>query len=195
MTRESLIYADARPASMRRRRPSLAGAAIVTAPIARGARLQCAAMTAALARSLTSSDHYENFPVASILVPARLRPAIVALYRFARHADDLADEGDASAGERLAALDALGRELRAEQPDSPVVARLRPHWSAHALLVFAAERELTMVQVSLGWLIAQEGVPSVTAGATRPEQVRANAAAADWIPGDDDLAELARLLG
>lgn len=64
-----------------------------------------------------------------------------------------------------------------------------------ALDVFAAERDLTMVQVSLGWLIAQDGVPSVTAGATRPEQVRANAAAAEWIPGDDDLAELARLLG
>lgn len=90
-------------------------------------------MTAALARPLTSSDHYENFPVASILVPAHLRPAIAALYRFARHADDLADEGDASAAERLAALDALGRELRGERPDSPIVARLRPHWSAHAL--------------------------------------------------------------
>lgn len=90
-------------------------------------------MTAALARPLTSSDHYENFPVASILVPAHLRPAIAALYRFARHADDLADEGDASAAERLAALDALGRELRGERPDSPIVARLRLHWSAHAL--------------------------------------------------------------
>lgn len=90
-------------------------------------------MTDALARPLSSSDHYENFPVASMLVPARLRPAIAALYRFARHADDLADEGDASAAERLAALDALGRELRGERPDSPVVARLRPHWSAHAL--------------------------------------------------------------
>ncbi len=64
-----------------------------------------------------------------------------------------------------------------------------------ALDGFAAERELTMVQVSLAWLIAQDGVPSVTAGATRPDQVRANAAAADWIPGDDDLAELTRLLG
>ncbi len=90
-------------------------------------------MTSALARPLTSSDHYENFPVASMLVPSRLRPAIVALYRFARHADDLADEGDASAAERLAALEALGCELRGERPDSPVVARLRPHWSAHEL--------------------------------------------------------------
>jgi len=90
-------------------------------------------MRSALARPLTSTGHYENFPVASILVPARLRPAVVALYRFARHADDLADEGDASATQRLAALDALGRELRGELPDSAVVARLRPHWSELAL--------------------------------------------------------------
>lgn len=90
-------------------------------------------MATPLAGSLTSSDHYENFPVASILVPARLRPTIAALYRFARHADDLADEGDASAVERLAALAALGRELRGQRPDSPLVARLRQHWNEHAL--------------------------------------------------------------
>ncbi|MCD6675311.1 MAG: squalene synthase HpnC [Burkholderiaceae bacterium] len=90
-------------------------------------------MATPLARSLTSSDHYENFPVASILVPARLRPAIAALYRFARHADDLADEGDASADQRLEALEALGQELRAQRPDSPLVARLRRHWNEHRL--------------------------------------------------------------
>lgn len=90
-------------------------------------------MTATLARPLSSSDHYENFPVASILVPARLRPPIVALYRFARQADDLADEGEASVGQRLVALDTLARELRGELPDSPVVAGLRPHWRAHDL--------------------------------------------------------------
>jgi squalene synthase HpnC len=49
-------------------------------------------------------DHYENFPVVSMLCPPRLRPAIAAIYHFARTADDLADEGDASAAERLAAL-------------------------------------------------------------------------------------------
>lgn len=49
-------------------------------------------------------DHYENFPVASILCPPRLRPAIAAIYHFARTADDLADEGDASAQQRLDAL-------------------------------------------------------------------------------------------
>lgn len=58
-------------------------------------------------------DHYENFPVASVLCPGRWRSAIVALYRFARTADDLADEGDADAHQRLAALAALRRALRA----------------------------------------------------------------------------------
>jgi phytoene synthase len=57
-------------------------------------------------------DHYENFPVASVLMPARLRPAVVALYRFARSADDIADEGDAPAEARLASLAAYSRALR-----------------------------------------------------------------------------------
>lgn len=48
--------------------------------------------------------HYENFPVASVLCPRHLRPAIVAIYHFARTADDIADEGDATAGQRLAEL-------------------------------------------------------------------------------------------
>ena len=41
--------------------------------------------------------HYENFPVASWLCPPGLRPAVAAIYGFARTADDLADEGDAGA--------------------------------------------------------------------------------------------------
>lgn len=56
-------------------------------------------------------DHYENFPVASIMLPARLRPAVRAIYAFARSADDLADEGDASPEQRLAALSAYEAEL------------------------------------------------------------------------------------
>ena len=55
--------------------------------------------------------HYENFPVASWLMPARLRPAVRAIYRFARTADDIADEGDAAPAERLAALDRLHSAL------------------------------------------------------------------------------------
>jgi squalene synthase HpnC len=57
--------------------------------------------------------HYENFPVASWLCPPRLRPAITAIYRFARTADDIADEGDAPAGQRLADLAAFRADLRA----------------------------------------------------------------------------------
>src|SRR5687768_4063076 len=49
--------------------------------------------------------HYENFPVASWLVPAHMRPHIAALYAFARSADDFADEERRSAGERLRLLD------------------------------------------------------------------------------------------
>jgi len=49
-------------------------------------------------------DHYENFPVASLLLPAPLRQAVKDIYRFARTADDLADEGDAIASDRLSAL-------------------------------------------------------------------------------------------
>lgn len=56
-------------------------------------------------------DHYENFPVASIALPARLRPAVEAIYAFARTADDFADEGDAPATERFAALDAFEAQL------------------------------------------------------------------------------------
>lgn len=56
-------------------------------------------------------DHYENFPVASILLPARLRPAVEIIYAFARSADDLADEGDATPEERLAALAGYEAEL------------------------------------------------------------------------------------
>ena len=60
-----------------------------------------------------SIDHYENFPVASLLCPPRLRPAVRALYAYARTADDLADEGEHGAAERLAQLDAYEADLHA----------------------------------------------------------------------------------
>lgn len=49
-------------------------------------------------------DHYENFPVASVLLPARFRAPVALIYRFAREADDFADEGDAPADVRLRRL-------------------------------------------------------------------------------------------
>jgi squalene synthase HpnC len=60
-----------------------------------------------------SVGHYENFPVASVLCPPRIRPAVVAIYRFARTADDIADEGDAPAAERLALLAEYRHDLDA----------------------------------------------------------------------------------
>jgi len=57
--------------------------------------------------------HYENFPVASFLCPPRLRPAIAAIYHFARTADDLADEGEASPEARLDALARYRADLSA----------------------------------------------------------------------------------
>ena len=56
-------------------------------------------------------DHYENFPVASWLCPPHLRAPIAAIYHFARTADDLADEGDAPAVQRLQDLQAYGADL------------------------------------------------------------------------------------
>ena len=59
----------------------------------------------------TSISHYENFPVASILLPRELRVPIAHIYHFARSADDFADEGDAPAAARLSALDEYRTEL------------------------------------------------------------------------------------
>ena len=64
-------------------------------------------------------DHYENFPVASWLCPPRLRPAIAAIYWFARTADDIADEGDATTAVRLDDLACFRRDLDALQAERP----------------------------------------------------------------------------
>ena len=86
-------------------------------------------------------SHYENFPVASWLCPPRLRPAIAAIYAFARTADDIADEGDATPDARLADLAAFRADLHAAaRGESP-----SPRWPP----VFAA----------LGRVIATFGLP------------------------------------
>lgn len=56
-------------------------------------------------------DHYENFPVASVLCPPGIRGAVVAVYHFARTADDIADEGHADPASRSAQLQALRGDL------------------------------------------------------------------------------------
>jgi aryl-alcohol dehydrogenase-like predicted oxidoreductase len=59
-----------------------------------------------------------------------------------------------------------------------------------ALRAYADRRGLSMLDVAIGGLAAQPGVASVIAGATSPDQLRANAAAGEWEPSEDDLAEL-----
>lgn len=84
-----------------------------------------------------SIAHYENFPVASRLVPGALRPAVVAIYNFARSADDIADEGDDPPQARLARLDAyawnLDRIERGETPTEPPFAPLAATVRRHDL--------------------------------------------------------------
>jgi hydroxysqualene synthase len=77
----------------------------------------------------------ENFPVASWLCPPRLRAPILAIYRFARQADDIADEGDAGPDERLTALRQMREQLFAlpDRPDpscpwaAPLAVAIREH--------------------------------------------------------------------
>lgn len=63
--------------------------------------------------------HYENFPVASWLCPPRLRPPIAAIYHYARTADDIADEGEATAQQRLDDLGAYRADLLALAQGQP----------------------------------------------------------------------------
>lgn len=76
-----------------------------------------------------SVGHYENFPVASLLLPPALRRPVAVIYRFARSADDFADEGDLQPSERLALLDAYREELHrlqiGETPQLPLFEELR----------------------------------------------------------------------
>jgi squalene synthase HpnC len=82
-------------------------------------------------------EHYENFPVASWLCPPAIRPAVVAIYHFARTADDIADEGDQDEAQRSAQLKAyrhaLELALKDGQPlrDSPWAAVFLPLARAH----------------------------------------------------------------
>lgn len=84
-------------------------------------------------------DHYENFPVASILLPRHLRRPVLAIYAFAREADDIADEGDASPQQRLTELARRRGDLdRIEQGQAPTLPHCFPLAAAvreHALPV------------------------------------------------------------
>jgi phytoene/squalene synthetase len=61
-------------------------------------------------------DHAENFPVASVLLPRDMRSKVMAIYGLARFADDLADEGPWTVGQRLAFLQELSNMLAGSEP-------------------------------------------------------------------------------
>ena len=73
--------------------------------------------------SPSPSQHYENFPVASLLCPPQLRPAVAAIYWFARTADDMADEGDALPAQRLETLAAYRADLQAAAGEQAISVR------------------------------------------------------------------------
>lgn len=81
--------------------------------------------------------HYENFPVASLFLPRKFRFPVSLIYRFAREADDFADEGDAPPALRLERLDAFRRELetigRGAVPGIPWFVQLAAAITTHRL--------------------------------------------------------------
>lgn len=95
-----------------------------------------------------------------------------------------------------------GKYTRDHAPADGRITKLKPSllesapWDVlEALQAFCDQRDISMVELAFGWLLAQHQVASVIAGATTPEQVRANAAAASaWEPTEQDLAELDTIL-
>src|SRR5712692_9647608 len=73
--------------------------------------------------SRVSVGHYENFPVASLLLPVRLREPVGVIYRFARGADDIADEGDDAAQTRLEKLKDYRTQLEAPSEVASLIRR------------------------------------------------------------------------
>ncbi|MDZ8171246.1 aldo/keto reductase [Microbacterium xanthum] len=91
-----------------------------------------------------------------------------------------------------------GKFTREHAPSDTRIARQRSHvweqapWDAlEAYAAFCEERGITMLQATFGWLLAHPEIPSVIAGATSADQVRANAEAATaWVPDEQDLATI-----
>jgi aryl-alcohol dehydrogenase-like predicted oxidoreductase len=94
-----------------------------------------------------------------------------------------------------------GKFSRTERPQDSRIARQRPEvaenapWDAiEEFERFCAERGITMLEATFGWLLAQPALSSVIAGATRPEQLAQNAAASTaWTPAPADLEQISRI--
>lgn len=104
-------------------------------------------------------NHYENFPVASRLLPRGMRPHVAAVYAFARVADDFADEGDRPAAERLDLLDAWSDRLHAcTDPADPGFGPA-PRATATGRVTVALPAETTHIFAALGSTIRTCGLP------------------------------------
>ena len=94
-----------------------------------------------------------------------------------------------------------GKFSRTDRPADTRIMRQRPHivenadWDAiEALEAFAAERGITMLDATFGWLLAEPSLSSVIAGATKPEQLRQNAAASTaWTPTAEERDQISAL--
>ena len=99
-------------------------------------------------KTMSKVDHYENFPVASVLCPPHLRAAVVAIYHFARTADDIADEGHASAEQRLHLLATLRTDLQNGLHQSGPIS---PNWPT---MLQALWREMHAFDIPIDHLLA-----------------------------------------
>ena len=90
-----------------------------------------------------------------------------------------------------------GKFSRDGGPSDSRIMHTRPHvlddvpWDAmERYATFCTERGITMLEATFGWLLAQDGLTSVIAGATRPEQIVQNAAATRWSPTAEEITEI-----
>ncbi|MEU8176386.1 aldo/keto reductase [Microbispora hainanensis] len=95
-----------------------------------------------------------------------------------------------------------GKYRRGEEPPAGTRLAGRPEYLTDArfevverLREFAERQGVTLLDVAIGGLLAQPAVSSVIAGATRPEQIKANVVAASWRPDDAALKELNEITG
>lgn len=94
-----------------------------------------------------------------------------------------------------------GKFSRTDRPSDTRIMRQRPHLVENApwpviesFAEFCAERGVTMLEATIAWLLGQPGLTSVIAGATKPEQLRQNAAASSsWTPTTEELATISRI--
>ncbi|GAB3798386.1 aldo/keto reductase [Micromonospora zhanjiangensis] len=147
------------------------------------------AQAAGLTRFVSAQNHYSLLErtVETEVVPACERFGL-GLLPFFPLANGLLTgkyrrDEQPPAGSRLAGGGRYAQRLAAADWDT-----------IEAIGAYAAERDLTMLQVAIGGLAAQPAVTSVIAGATTADQVRANAAAGSWQPSDEDLAALREIL-